>query len=62
MYDQDAVIELPTFEIGTTSGDIFFEFKTALERPMVLLHSVGDNGDFIKVFICLSTFISIRKT
>jgi contactin associated protein-like 2 len=46
---QDGVIQLPTFEMGITSGDIFFEFKTALERPMVLLHSVGDNGDFIKV-------------
>jgi len=45
----DAVIELPTFEMGITSGDIFFEFKTSLERPMVLLHSVGDYGDFIKV-------------
>ena len=46
---QDGVIQLPTFEMGITSGDIFFEFKTSLERPMVLLHSVGDNGDFIKV-------------
>jgi len=45
----DGVIELPTFEMGITSGDIFFEFKTSLERPMVLLHSVGENGDFIKV-------------
>jgi hypothetical protein len=46
---QDGVIELPTFEMGLTSGDIFFEFKTSSERPMVLLHSTGDNGDFIKV-------------
>ncbi len=43
------MIELPTFEMGLTSGDIFFEFKTSSERPMVLLHSTGDNGDFIKV-------------
>jgi len=45
----DGVIVLPTFEMGVTSGDIFFEFKTSLERPMVLLYSDGDNGDFIKV-------------
>lgn len=52
----DAVIELPTFEFGLTSGDIFFEFKTTSgnfdasgNRPMVLLHSTGDTGDFIKV-------------
>ena len=53
---QDGVIELPTFEMGITSGDIFFEFRTSLERPMVLLHSVGDNGDFIKVgYLTLSS-------
>jgi len=45
----DGVIELPTFEMGLTSGDIFFEFRTSSEKPMVLLHSTGDNGDFIKV-------------
>ena len=44
----DAVIELPTFEMGI-SGDISFEFKTASERPMVLIHQIGDTGDFIKV-------------
>jgi len=51
----DGVIELPTFEMGLTSGDIFFEFKTSVgedqkwAQPMVLLHSTGDLGDFIKV-------------
>merc|ERR1712038_1079555 len=53
----DGVIELPTFEMGLTSGDIFFEFKTSVgedqkwAQPMVLLHSTGDHGDFIKVSI-----------
>ena len=52
---QDGVIELPTFEMGLTSGDIFFEFKTSVgedqkwAQPMVLLHSTGEMGDFIKV-------------
>ena len=43
------MIELPTFEMGLTSGDIFFEFRTSSEKPMVLLHSEGEVGDFIKV-------------
>jgi hypothetical protein len=53
------VIELPTFEMGLTSGDIFFEFKTSSERPMVLLHSTGDNGDFIKVPTRMEDFLSL---
>ena len=51
----DGVIELPTFEMGLTSGDIFFEFKTSVgedqkwAQPMVMLHSTGEMGDMIKV-------------
>ena len=44
----DAVIELPTFDMGL-SGDIYFEFKTTAEKTMIIIHSQGDNGDFIKV-------------
>ena len=44
----DAVIELPTFEIGQ-SGDIYFEFKTTSAKTMILIHSTGKTGDFIKV-------------
>jgi contactin associated protein-like 2 len=42
----DAIIELPTFEMGQ-SGDIYLEFKTTSIKTMVLIHSVGDTGDFI---------------
>ena len=42
----DAIIELPTFEMGQ-SGDIYLEFKTTSIKTMVLVHSVGDTGDFI---------------
>jgi len=45
----DAALILPPFQMEITSGDIFFEFKTSTQRTMVLLHSVGLNGDFIKV-------------
>ena len=31
------------------SGDIYFEFKTTNEKTMVLLHTIGDTGDFINV-------------
>ena len=44
----DAVIELPTFDMGL-SGDIYFEFKTTSEKTMIIIHSQGSNGDFIKV-------------
>ncbi len=42
----DAVIELPTFDMGQ-SGDIYLEFKTTSSKTMVVIHSVGENGDFI---------------
>ena len=42
----DAIIELPTFEMGQ-SGDIYLEFKTTSIKTMVLINSVGDTGDFI---------------
>jgi hypothetical protein len=29
------------------SGDIYLEFKTTSIKTMVLIHSVGDTGDFI---------------
>jgi len=45
----DGYIKLPTFEMGLTSGDIFFEFRTASMKPMIVLHSTGKNGDFIQV-------------
>ena len=41
--------------MGLTSGDIFFEFRTSVgedqkwAQPMVMLHSTGEMGDFIKV-------------
>ena len=44
----DAFIKLPTFDMGL-SGDIYFEFKTTSEKTMIIFHSEGDNGDFIKV-------------
>ncbi len=44
----DAVIELPPVEFGQ-SGDIYFEFKTTSIKTMVLIHSEGTNGDFIRV-------------
>merc|ERR1712051_1086005 len=28
---------------------IYFEFKTTAEKTMIIIHSQGDNGDFIKV-------------
>ena len=31
------------------SGDIYFEFKTTSEKTMIMIHSQGANGDFIKV-------------
>ena len=36
----DAVIELPPFDIGQ-SGDIYFEFKTTWDKTMVLIHTTG---------------------
>ncbi|CAH0729114.1 unnamed protein product, partial [Brenthis ino] len=44
----DAVISLPTFDLGH-SGDIYFEFKTTKENA-VLLHSRGPQ-DYIKLSI-----------
>ena len=44
----DAVIELPPAEFGQ-SGDIYFEFKTTSSKTMVLVHSEGSNGDFVRV-------------
>ncbi|XP_040565302.1 neurexin-4 [Lepeophtheirus salmonis] len=44
----DAVIALPTFEMGL-SGDIFFQFKTTSTKTMVLIHSTGETGDYIKI-------------
>ncbi|XP_052755482.1 neurexin-4 isoform X2 [Galleria mellonella] len=44
----DAVISLPTFDLGH-SGDIYFEFKTTKENA-VLLHSKGPQ-DYIKLSI-----------
>jgi len=44
----DAVIELPTFDMGL-SGDIYFEFKTTSKKTMIIIHSQGANRDFIKV-------------
>ena len=31
------------------SGDIYFEFRTTSEKTMVLIHTIGDTGDFISV-------------
>ena len=58
----DAVIELPSVEFGQ-SGDIYFEFKTTSMKTMVLVHSEGSKGDFIKVstqMICWPTVIETQ--
>lgn len=44
---EDAVIELPTFDMSQSS-DIYLEFKTqTTTKTMVLLHSYGESGDYI---------------
>ena len=55
----DAVIELPTFDMGL-SGDIYFEFKTTSEKTMILIHSEGSNGDFIKVSLISGNHIQFE--
>ena len=55
----DAVIELPPVEFGQ-SGDIYFEFKTTSIKTMVLIHSEGSNGDFIRVSIISGNHIQFE--
>merc|ERR1711899_254946 len=55
----DAVIELPTFDMGL-SGDIYFEFKTTSEKTMIIIHSQGENGDFIKVSLISGNHIQFE--
>ena len=43
----DGVMELPHFDMGQ-SGDIYLEFKTTWDKTMVLAHSIGSTGDFIR--------------
>ena len=55
----DAVIELPTFDMGL-SGDIYFEFKTTSESTNIIIHSEGSNGDFIKVSLISGNHIQFE--
>ena len=55
----DAVIELPPVEFGQ-SGDIYFEFRTTSVKTMVLVHTVGTNGDFLKVSIITGNHIQLE--
>ena len=55
----DAVIELPPVEFGQ-SGDIYFEFKTTSIKTMVLIHSEGSKGDFIRVSLISGNHIQFE--
>ena len=55
----DGFIRLPTFDMGL-SGDIYFEFKTTSEKTMIIIHSQGENGDFIKVSLISGNHIQFE--